>query len=508
MNRTGYERYCHLVLFFFLTCAALCPAVPAAGSLLQPGDLEYRGAFLLPHDSEGWNFGATGLAYYPGGDTGGAGDGYPGSLFGTGNDQRCEVTEISIPAPVISASRSVNDLNTATTLQPFAAITRGIFTPADDGLPQRVDLAYLPAQNGQSSGKLYIAWGEHYQYEQVPSHAWSELTLSSPSVQGPWYLADFENFATNDYLFEIPEAWAQENTPGLRLATGRFRDGSLGGSGPSLFACGPWLDGNPPARNARLAHVTPLLLYGKGYEEDGRDRVMRGYTSADEWSGGAWLTAGDSAAVIFAGTKGRGNFWYGFSNGVVWPDEPPFPDFPPAPHNERGWWAESFEGVLYFYRPDDLARVAAGTLAPHEPQPYAEMNLDPYLWHITEPWQKMHVGAVAFDRERGILYIAEPFADGDQPIIHVFALREPEPGRSAPPAMTSRQGPVQITPPSAPGATGGGEGMPDDGATSAARTPGFAGAGALAGVLSGYALKKRCRQSRSRTVTGSPPPRQ
>ncbi|HII99165.1 MAG TPA: hypothetical protein HA272_07950, partial [Methanoregula sp.] len=184
------------------------------------------------------------------------------------------------------------------------------------------------------------------------------------------------------------------------------------------------------------------------------------------------------------------------------------PDFPPAPHDERGWWAESFEGVLYFYSPDDLARVAAGTLAPHEPQPYAEMNLDPYLWHITEAWQKMHVGAVAFDRERGILYIAEPFADGDQPIIHVFALREPEPGRSAPPAVTSRPAPVQITLSSAPGATGGGEDMPDEGAGAAARTPGFAGAGALAGVLSGYALRKRCRQSRNLTVTGSLPPRQ
>ncbi|OPY37415.1 MAG: hypothetical protein A4E35_01331 [Methanoregula sp. PtaU1.Bin051] len=150
---------------------------------------------------------------------------------------------------------------------------------------------------------------------------------------------------------------------------------------------------------------------------------MTGYNNADDWSGGEWVTAGDRSAVIFAGTKGRGNFWYGFSNGVVWPDNPPYPEIPPPPHDDRGWWADSFEGVIIFYDPGDLAKVAAGSMAPWEPQPYAEMKVDRYLWHITGPVQKMHVGDVAFDDERGFLYIAEPFADGDQPIIHVFSVR-------------------------------------------------------------------------------------
>ncbi len=493
MNGTGYNRIL-LLLVCLIISAVICPAVPAAGSLLQPGDLQYMGAFRLPQDSEGWGWGGTGLTYYPGGNPIRAADGYPGSLFGTGNDQRCEVTEISIPAPVISTAKSASDLNEALTLQPFTPITQGIFTPADDGLPQRVDIEYLPAQAGQFSGKLHITWGEHYQYEQVPSHAWSELTLSHPAVEGPWYLADYENFATDDYLFEIPAEWAQDNTPGLRLATGRFRDGSLGGSGPSLFAYGPWLDGNPPDQNARLTHVTPLLLYGKGYEEDGQDKVMRGYTNADEWSGGAWLTSGNSAAVIFAGTRGQGKFWYGFSNGVVWPDYPPYPDYPPAPHNDRGWWAESFEGVLYFYSPDDLAQVAAGTMAPHEPQPYAELDLEPYLWHITEPWQKMHVGAVAFDRTRGILYIAEPFADGDQPIIHVFSVKPGSSVQPGTPVMTSSAGPASPTTVSTTASpeTQSVKTSPDDmqETTPATRTPGFGALVTAAGAALVMALHR------------------
>lgn len=425
-------RILRLHLCRVVVSVCLCLAVAATGpataagqdTLLQPDDFVYKGAFRLPADNDGWTYGGGGLAYYPQGDTGGGADGYPGSLFGIGNDQRSQVTEVSIPEPVISAAKRLDDLNTAKTIQPFSPVFEGIFTPADDGLPQRADIAYLPAQAGQRSGMLYLTWGEHYQYEQVPSHAMCGLDLADPQVKGPWYLADFENFATNDYLFAIPESWEAQNAPGLLLATGRFRDGSLGGSGPSLFAFSPVDKGSPPAKNSRLTSVKALLLYGKGYEPEGKDRVMRGYTSADEWTGGEWMTAGSRSSVIFAGTKGRGNFWYGFSNGVVWPDNPPYPDYPPPPHNDRGWWAESFEGVIVFFDPDDLAKVAAGTLAPYEPQPYAELKLDPHLWHIASPVQKMHLGDIAFDPGRGFLYVAEPFADGDRPIIHVFSIRD------------------------------------------------------------------------------------
>jgi hypothetical protein len=425
----------HCIFFLACSLALSCIAGPVAAAgqdkLLQPSDLIYKGAFRLPSEGDGWGYGGGGLTYYPPGDPGGSPDGYPGSLYGIGNDQKSQVTEISIPVPVISTGKNPAELNTATTLQPFSPVFSTLFTPADDGLPQRADIAYLPPQDSQADGSLYLTWGEHYQYELVPSHAMSRLSLADPQVKGPWYLDGYENFATDDYLFEIPQNWAEQNTPGLRLATGRFRDGSLGGSGPSLFAFGPWNDGNPPARNSRLTHVVPLLAYHKGYEEGWEGKVMAGYTSADEWTGGEWLTAGDKSAVIFAGTKGRGNFWYGFSNGVVWPDNPPYPEYPPAPHNDRGWWAKSFDGVIIFYDPSDLAKVAAGTMAPYEPQPYAELDLDSYLWHITGTVQKMHLGAVAFDRERGILYVAEPFGDGDQPIIHVFEVR----GSSAQPGI-------------------------------------------------------------------------
>ncbi|MBU0993058.1 MAG: hypothetical protein KJ737_11245 [Proteobacteria bacterium] len=135
----------------------------AVAGLIQPSDLAYRGAFRLPDVSRGsdWTYSGYGMTFYPEGDPAGASDGYPGSIYAVGNDQDQMVAEISIPVPVISASKNLNDLNTATMLQPFT------------------------------------------------------------------------EYLTNDFLFEIPEEWANANTPGLRLVSGRYREGQWSGLGPS-----------------------------------------------------------------------------------------------------------------------------------------------------------------------------------------------------------------------------------------------------------------------------------
>ena len=119
-------------------------------------------------------------------------------------------------------------------------------------------------------------------------------------------------------------------------------------------------------------------------------------------------------------TKGIGDYWYGYANGVVWPDEAPFPEVPDPPNDDRGWWSSQFEGQLLFYNPDDFAAVAQGRLTPDEPQPYAILNIDPYLSHVHSDQQKEHVGAMTFDRDRGLVYLFEPLADGDKPLVHVW----------------------------------------------------------------------------------------
>jgi hypothetical protein len=399
--------------------------------LIVPGDLSYRGAFKLPEGSNGsnWEYSGYAATYYPDGDPEGPDDGYPGSILAVGHDHHQRVSEISIPAPVVSHGKNPGDLNTASTLQKFHDITGGLFGPLE--IP-RAGLEYLAPRGNQKTGKLHFCWGQHFQFERVPSHGWSGLDLSSPGTAGLWYVGDYTNYVTNDYLFEIPEAWSAANTPGQRLATGRFRDGTWGGLGPALLAYGSTAGGDPPPPGSKLSRVTPLLLYGKPVKGSpelsvSQDMKMKSFKEADEWSGGAWLTASGKSAVIFVGTKATGKSWYGFSNGVVYPTSgdpnEKVPEVPPWPHDRRGWWSEGIQAQLLFYNPDDLADVAGGAMKTWEPQPYASLEIDSYLFDPGfdhEQAKRYLVGAAAFDRARGLLYLFERRADGDKSLVHVF----------------------------------------------------------------------------------------
>ena len=289
----------------------------AVNNRIQPSYLTYLGAFRLPGgtvEPNTWAWGGSAMTYYPSGDPGGPSDGYTGSIYGAGHDQFHRVSEISIPVPVISASKSLTALNTASTLQSF----RDILDVSSLEIP-RTGLAYLPKQGSQTTDKIHFCWGYHMQ-EDPPNltHGWCELNLSNPQIKRSWYLGGHpmytQNMSTNDYIFDIPTAWANANTPGNLLATGRFRDGGWGGQGPSLFAIGPWNDGNPPANGTAIQNTT-LLLYTSTYTNPEVNYTMNNYHNSDEWSGAAWLTAGSNSAVIFVGTKGTGYCWYGNPSG-------------------------------------------------------------------------------------------------------------------------------------------------------------------------------------------------
>ncbi len=400
---------------------------------LPPGALTYLGAFRLPDDSGGmgWEYSGQGMTYYPDGDPQGAADGFPGSLYVIGHDLQPYVAEISIPAPV--DSRNLEDLNIAQTLQPFADITGGFLTE-DLEIPY-IGIEYLPAQAGQEEGKLHFAIGEHLQ-DFAPSHGWASLDLTNPESEGLWVFNGYANYVTNDYLFEIPQDWASNYINNYLLASGRFREGVWGGLGPTLFAYAPWEDGNPPTPGSRLTAIQPLLLYGtqiEGVSDLLTDDSMRmdGYAEADHWWGGAWLTSDVGNAVVFVGTKTLGKNWYGFANGVVWDyncaDNPEVacPEVPEFPYDSRGYWAEDYFPAILFFDPQDLSRVAQGEIATYDPQPYALMDLTAYWFDPemrVEIYKRDLVGAAAFDRTNGLLYIIERLADECKSVIHVFRI--------------------------------------------------------------------------------------
>jgi hypothetical protein len=414
-----------VVLVCLASFACLCGAPPAASTgpaprsdtRIQPKDLEYIGAFRLPDGPEqfAWAWSGQALTYHPGGDPDGEDDGHAGSLFGTGHDWHQYVSEVSIPRPAVSKSKNLEELPTGKTLQPFANIGGRLFEQMEQA---RVGLAYLPAQGQQTSAKLYFCRGPHmHEAEAVPSHGWCELDLSHPNPAGPWRIADQYTYLTTDYLLPIPAEWAAKHAPDKRLATGRFRDGGQGSMGPTLLAIGPWKHGNPPEPGATIDAVT-LLRYSAITEDE--HHTLENYHHSDDWAGAAWLTAGNRAAVVIIGTKGKGECWYGFANGVVWPEEGPWPEVPAAPNDQRGWWSSEFVPQMLFYDPADLAAVAAGDKEPWEPQPYATLEFADRLFRERKQLEMRHVGACAYDPERRVLYVIELRGDGDKPLIHAW----------------------------------------------------------------------------------------
>jgi len=83
--------------------------------------------------------------------------------------------------------------------------------------------------------------------------------------------------------------------------------------------------------------------------------------------------------------------------------------------------------AVLFFDPADLARVAQGEMETYEPQPYALLDLSQY-WLDPETdleiYKRDLVGAAAFDRENGLLYIIERLADEYRSVIHVFGIGE------------------------------------------------------------------------------------
>lgn len=440
------------------------PTIPTSSELVQANDLVYVGAFRLPGGDtppQTFAYGGNAMTFNPDGDPAST-DGYPGSLFVIGHDRLAygglpdgsQVAEVSIPVPTNAGEPS--GLPQASFIQDFADVTAGFFTQMEE-IPKS-GMQYL--NHADTAAKIHLCWGQHLQPQDQASHAWFNATLSAPNTQGTWFIADHNLYSTNAYMFDIPASWADANAQGRYLATGRFRDGGQGGMGPALFAYRPWLaDGSAPSSGTRL-DATTLLLYENAYNTNDIVRNVTGYQHPDEWEGGAWITTpSGKSAVLFAGTKSSGTkYWYGY----IHPQGPEYPcvdehveeygtcrmaDGSLCPPEDllgccdeaegtcvsgRGWWSTHFDAQLLLYDPADLARVASGEIESCQPQPYAVVDMDEHLYLDPPPWdvfvlgfgvqRRYRIGAAAYDRQSGLLYVLELYADGAKPVVHVWRI--------------------------------------------------------------------------------------
>ena len=440
------------LLFALLVLSAF-----AWGGVVDAGSFVYLGAFTLPRGGERpftFQYGGEAMTFCPTGNSLGADDGFPGSLFIMGHNSMPYgelpggnlVAEVDIPVPII-ASR-VESLNRAVFLQGFTDVSGGLFDGLDE-IP-RAGMEYLDTR---ATGPLvHLCRGQHLQDSPRASHGWFSPDLSAPDTRGAWFIGDYSLYSTNDYLFSAPSDWASEHTGGRMLLTGRYRDGGWSGMGPSLYAYRPWTDdsGTPHAPQSRLEGVV-LLGYDSSFGTERISNCLAGYQHADEWTGGAWVTDGrGNEAVLFAGTRGTGEYyWYGYISSLG--PEHPFveremigdftlcrrADGSPVgaevsrgePASTRGWWSSSFSPGFLLYDPSDLARVASGEMEPWEPQPSSFVGIDEHLFLSAgvEPemlgsgvQRRFRLGDAAWDRENRLLYVLELFAEGAAPVVHVW----------------------------------------------------------------------------------------
>jgi hypothetical protein len=227
-----------------------------------------------------------------------------------------------------------------------------------------------------------------------------------------WHIGDrpsdgdlFHNAKACNYLFPAPQSFADAYLDGKWLIAGNHREaGALGGSqGPTLYALAPWEDGDPPAAGQNLDALA-LVYYRDIYEciWEGEEDINEhpapgvcdfpGYRGMDNWGGGAWAQTPDESGILIVGRKGLGDNCYG-STDLCGED-------PCAPSS--GYHAYPYEPQILFYDPEDLREVVAGTRDPWEVLPYAVHTVE----EVFEP-QCAVLGAAAYDRERGFVYVSK-----------------------------------------------------------------------------------------------------
>jgi len=434
------RRWLALSLVILLAQAAAAGTSAAAGKLLQQSDLEYLGAFRVPqgdHGSpqySGFNYGGTALTYHAANR----------SLFLVGHAWYQLTAEISIPAAVQSAS--IEALNTAAVLQPFADVTEGNRANIGPG-GAAVDTSGVPLGGLLVWGGTLVgtAYGFYDAAKVVElSHFTSGLDLSAAGdFQGMYRVGEppaTPNPAFVDgYMTGIPPEW--RSAFGGPALTGNCCLSIIGRTslGPAASVFDPALLGA-----ADPVPVTPVLGYPiehptLGTYGDQRPDVLYNGSMAIH---GIVFPAG-SRTVLFFGRRGTSVFCYG--EGVSDPAlhntycDPAYPEVlccydPVEP--AKGGHAYPYVYLVLAYDALDLLSVKAGERQMWDVVPYG-------AWELSLPFATdgADLLGAAYDPASRTLYVTQGGADrpgccGFLPLVHAYHVDVGAgPAASVPPAV-------------------------------------------------------------------------
>lgn len=399
----------------------------AAGTkLLQEDDLTYLGAFRVPQEDynspeySGFNFGGTALAYNP----------QSSSLLLVGHNWYQLTAEVSIPEPV--SSTVLEELATATVLQPFADVTEGnLSNIGADGAAVDTSGVYVGGLLVHGDTLVGTAYGYYDAGSVVAlSHFTSSLDLAAegdfagmyavgaaPSIPNPAFV--------DGYMADIPAQW-QSDFGGPALT------GNCCLSIISRTSLGPAVSVFDPADLGVEDPVpaTPLV----GYPIDHPTLGTYGDQADDVLFNGSMAINGvvfprGTRTVLFFGRRGTGTFCYG--EGVTDPEldftncDAEYPDvlccYDPASAS-KGGHAYPYVYLALAYDALDLLSVKNGEKQPWEVVPYAE-------WQLELPFaqESAAILGAAYDPATQRIYVTQDGGDrpgccGHLPVVHVYEI--------------------------------------------------------------------------------------
>lgn len=429
---------------------------PLPANRLSPEHFTYEGAFRLTDE---FVWGALGMSFHPSGDSG------AGSLFVTGfqglldsNGEPCYegsrnckgyFGEVAIPAPVEASSWE--DLPTAQIIQGMSVFDGGLVQSVHEAYSFVSGIEYVPQRGSQSGDRLYGSLNEWYPEGSFGDASFSTIwfsDLDGSNAQGMFHVGPeqppFHGIKMGAYLFSVPQSYADAYLGGRTLITGRARgtappdspgldgEGAIAGGsqGPTLIAFRAW-DSDVPAGDL---DALPILYYRVKYPGCAGPDIgvggvtldcdFPGFSMCDDWTGAAFLQAGERATVAISGLKGTSNCYYcgdpvDDSECHVtplqgecdrWCDE------------DRGYHCGPYNRQVLLYDTAELGRAAQGEIEPWSVLPYA-------VWEPAElylPNPSCHtMGGLAFDPAgRRMFMIERGLGEGDlnASVVHVWTV--------------------------------------------------------------------------------------
>lgn len=385
--------------------------------LVQPANLQYEGAFLLPEfdptkaDIDTFAFGGTALAFNPLG----------GSLFIVGNDQSQLAAELTIPAINNPVPADLSALNRATVLQPLT-----------DALEGKLDLINNSDTSKKIGGllpygtSLYVSAYDYYDGlgSQVLSHFITSTDLSVPDdVAGPFQVGDLGLGAgfVSGYFGLIPSQW--QTALGGPVLNGNCCLGvaSRSSFGPAVFAIDPVNIGVGASAPAQ-----PLVYYPETQPLAAHDATGPLFNGTSEVKGVVFPEGWRS--VLFFGRHGLGEYCYGAGtadsalHATAHPNGVDVYCYDPA-DDSKGVHAFPYAYYVWAYDALDLASVRNGTKSASDLRPYG-------LWELNLPYRNDtgRIGGATYDPVSGRIYVSQMYGDtahpnNPQPVIHVFTVR-------------------------------------------------------------------------------------